>query len=644
MVMRFKYIWLLIPVFTIFFSSCEDYLDVPRETTEILEEDIFTSYLETKTYLNQVYQNIHQFAYTPGQNHVHNHYWLMYPMSASDEYIHPGYNNQSPLMPEELWYDVDYFTYRFADEAARHNHNFWPFWPSAWKAIRAASVLIANSQMITDATKQQIDQIVGQAYYGRAFTYHYLLITHGGMPYFTDPLSADDEFNFKRLSYHKTVNHIVADLDSAIKYLPVSWKTGGADPYANEDYGRYTSAAAKGLKGRVLLYDASPLSYYADELMGYSVGNNEQERWEKAAEACWEAIEFAEANGYGLLPGDSVSYRKIFRGEWATEEYLHTIIHNRELNGHGITSWTLERMFLPGILAGELSIRNRGVDVPQDMVDKFEVLQVDGSGNITRALPVDEARTEGFYNDQNPYVNRDPRFNYGVIYHGSVKHGYGAGGTDTTWNFSRDSRKPGKYNDDFDKNGTFQDNQSSYYTRKYWVGESQLQYNIRQPWPWIIMRMAELYLNYAEAANQAYGPSGSVTGAGLTALEAVNTIRNRVGMPDIDPLFSGEKEKLHERILNERAVELCFEFFHRYIDVRRWRIIETEEYQNTPHVMHITDTDDLVNFPTGYVYEIKPYEVNNVLYRRTFQLKHYFLPVSNNDVQKVPDFIQNPGY
>ncbi len=643
--MKYKYIiFSFIAIILFAFASCEDYLDVPRETNEILEEDIFSSYIETKDYLKQVYQYIHLLAYSPGQNHVHNPYWLMYPMAASDEYIHPGWNNRSPIMAEDLWFDVDYFTFRMADHGNRNSHNFYPIWGSAWDAIRAASVVAEKASLIQDATTEQINEIIGQALYARAFTYHCLLITHGGMPYFEYALSADDDFKFVRKSYHETVNMIVADLDAAAELLPASWIISGDDPYATQDYGRYTAAAAKGLKGRVLLYDASPLSYFADENMGYPVQYNQQERWERAAQATWEAIEFTEANGYGLLPGDSINYRKIFRGEWGTKEYLHTIIHNKELNGHNINSWTLQRMFLPGILVGSIDSRNRGVDVTQDMVDKFDAVQRNANGEIIRALPLEMARVQGFYNDQDPYADRDPRFSYNIIYHGSVKHGYGTEGTDARWNFRRDARMPGDFNDDFDKNSIYQDNQTSYYTRKYWVGESEVLYNIRQPWPWIIMRMAELYLNYAEAANQAYGPNGSAPFATMTALEAVNMVRNRVGMPNIDAAFSGSKQNLHERILNERAVELCFEFFHRFIDVRRWRIIETEAYQNSPNIMYITGSDDLENHPTGVRYEVRPWEVNNILYRRNFELKHYFLPVSRDDTQKVPAFRQNPGY
>lgn len=635
-------IWIIV-LPGLFATGCEEYLDVPRETTEISHEQIFTSYLETKKYMNQLYGKIHLFSHSPDQNYAHVGWWSMYPMAACDEYIQPGSRDGAPRMGEEWWFDVDQFYERFC-HPTRLDHNRWPFWISTWDAIRVACVVIKNAHLIQDAPQEKIDELIGQCYYGRAFTYWYLLAIHGGMPYITEPIGSDDDPSYERLSYHETVNRIVADLDSAAMYLPASWEIPGADPFATEDYGRYTSAAARGLKGRVLLFDASPLSYFADENMGYPVDYNKQERWEKAAIACWEAIEFAESHGYELLPGDSASYRRIFRGEWATGEYLHTVTNVDRSSGYNINSRELTSMFFPGAVVGAIYDKNRGVDVTQDMVDKFEAVEKDGIGNIVRALPIDEARDEGFYDDQDPYVNRDPRFRYNIIYHGSLKPGYGDGGSDTTWNFSRESIRPGFFNDDFDKNSPFQDNRSGYYTRKYWLGESEVLYNIREPWTWIIMRMAELYLNYAEAANQAYGPDGRAPGAGLTALEAVNIIRNRVGMPDVDPRYTGNKDLLHERILNERAVELCFEFISRYTDVRRWRIIESEEYQNTPNIIWITRADDPESYPTGYRYEVRPYEVNNIIYRRTYQLKHYFLPVSKADIQKASEFRQNPGY
>ena len=88
--------------------------------------------------------------------------------------------------------------------------------------------------------------------------------------------------------------------------------------------------------------------------------------------------------------------------------------------------------------------------------------------------------------------------------------------------------------------------------------------------------MPEVYLNYAEAVNEVYGPNGVAPGGTLTAVGAINLLRNRVGMPNVDAKYTGSKEDFRERIRNERAIELCFEGF-RYDDIRRWKTAHLEE-------------------------------------------------------------------
>ena len=150
---------------------------------------------------------------------------------------------------------------------------------------------------------------------------------------------------------------------------------------------------------------------------------------------------------------------------------------------------------------------------------------------------------------------------------------------------------------------------------------------------WVIMRYAEILLSYAEAMNEAYGPTGNV-GYRLNAVRALNQVRNRVGveMPAVPTAIS--KEELREKIRNERRVELAFED-HRFWDVRRWMIAEQEGVMS------------------GAMYGIKIYWINSspqefrytpYLYEnRTFTKKMYLHPFSTNEVNKGY-LIQNPGY
>lgn len=152
--------------------------------------------------------------------------------------------------------------------------------------------------------------------------------------------------------------------------------------------------------------------------------------------------------------------------------------------------------------------------------------------------------------------------------------------------------------------------------------------------------MAELYLNYAEAANEAYkAGDGIVSGATLSALDAVNAVRNRALMPDIDARFTSVYTKLRERILNERAVELCFEANHPFVDVRRWKLIETDDYRNTYKMMITPNPSGITaEHPTGYIYTKEFYE------KRHYDPNMYFFPIPLYDILKYPTFLQNPGY
>jgi hypothetical protein len=132
---------------------------------------------------------------------------------------------------------------------------------------------------------------------------------------------------------------------------------------------------------------------------------------------------------------------------------------------------------------------------------------------------------------------------------------------------------------------------------------------------------------YAEAVNEAYGPSGSAPG-GPAALEAVNMIRQRAGVPPVDARFLVSKESFREIIRQERAVELAFEG-HRWYDLRRWYVSHLPQYREKYELQ----------FDKDHTYFKK------VLFHTTvFEMKHYWLPFTNDQVTLYPEFKQNPGW
>jgi hypothetical protein len=157
-----------------------------------------------------------------------------------------------------------------------------------------------------------------------------------------------------------------------------------------------------------------------------------------------------------------------------------------------------------------------------------------------------------------------------------------------------------------------------------------------------IIRLAELYLNYAEAANEAYGPNGVAPGASLTALQALNRIRTRVGMPDVLAQFTTDKEKLRPRIKNERIIELCFEGFHYYCDIRRWG--------DAPSIMSGTlygiqavrlATPDPVNYPTGFRYTRVPLDADRQV---AWVDGMEYIPFIKSELAKMKNYVPNTAW
>ena len=149
--------------------------------------------------------------------------------------------------------------------------------------------------------------------------------------------------------------------------------------------------------------------------------------------------------------------------------------------------------------------------------------------------------------------------------------------------------------------------------------------------------MAELYLNSAEAANEAYGPNGSAGGLSMTALDAVNKVRNRAGMPDVLDKFTGDATLLRERIRNERCVELAFEGHHYYYDIRRWKI-SPQTMTQTLMGIYIEKGDVSNEYPRGRRYVRQPIPNNR---QANWKNAMYYLPFPAAEANKMKNFVNN---
>jgi starch-binding outer membrane protein, SusD/RagB family len=179
---------------------------------------------------------------------------------------------------------------------------------------------------------------------------------------------------------------------------------------------------------------------------------------------------------------------------------------------------------------------------------------------------------------------------------------------------------------------------TGYYMNKIWGGTSPKN-PITLPYTCPMIRLGELYLNYAEAANEAYGPNTAAPGATMTAVDAINKIRGRWTAAQLAPVqaqYSTSTAVFRKRIKNERNVELCFEG-HYFYDIRRWR--DADVTMNTPELGMVPEKVPVsATYPTGFKYT--RYPLTDDRQCRWYEAK-YYLPFTSADYYKMKKF--DPG-
>ncbi|MBU2886069.1 RagB/SusD family nutrient uptake outer membrane protein [Gilvimarinus agarilyticus] len=510
---------------------------------------------------------------------------------------------------------------------------FKGLWPLAWIGIRKANLGLANMDLMTDATQEERDLIEGQLLFFRGWFHFQLIQYFGGLPYVDALLPADEQLRLPRLSYQECAEKAAADLRMAADLLPVHWDetVAGSSTSGKNDL-RINKIMALGYLGKNLLWAGSPLMNF--ESTGSRTYNADY--CQRAAVAFAELIELCESGEapYSLVNFEDYSSLFYTAGQnWAYPGADEAIFRSPYLDAHNSTYGTATQ-YTPAILAGGdvkfLPTANyvnfygmaNGLPLPDD------VSQMDAASG---------------YDPQFPWRDRDPRFYHDIIYDGvQVVQG--------STNGQEELRYANLYS-----GGNYRDartgSRTGYLNYKFVPitvnnfdnGQSYGQaLNINVPY----MRLADIYIMYAEAATMGYGSAtGQAPGASLTAVDAINKIRDRAGVGEVDGQFLGSAEDFLEEVRRERAVELAFER-HRFNDLRRWLLLIEEPYtlktalsfdRPAAGMPTVEDTDDpsqnrVVNL------------VENVILERNFTEKHYWLPLKVADVSIYPELNQNPGW
>jgi hypothetical protein len=443
---------------------------------------------------------------------------------------------------------------------------------------------------VTYATRmQQLKFWRAEAKFLQAFFYFELVKRYGGVPIVDHKMDIKEDYDYmisaKRDSFSRCINYITTLCDTAAKYLPVK-----QTEVANTDWGVPTKGAALALKARTLLYAASDLYNQAgnsNPAIGYT-DSRRTERWIKAAIA----------NKALLNLMSQVPYS--FQSTYSALFLLKTVRSNEVIFERRYpASNTFETLNYPiGYQTGKT-----GTCPSQNLVDAYEM---SNGTSFDWSNPVMAA---------NPYASRDPRLLQTVIVNNSI------------WKAANVQLWQGGVNG----KPIYHASKTGYYLKKYVDESLNLTTGLTSAKQWIYFRLSEIYLNYSEAMNEAYGPTTTDT-LKISALQAINSVRTRAGiaMPALPVTLT--QEALRTKIRNERRVELAFED-HRYWDVRRWKVAENSLGAMVRGVNVLKDANG--------VFTYTPFDLE----KRVFDQKMYLYPIPQSEIVKGNgNMVQNPGW
>jgi len=483
-----------------------------------------------------------------------------------------------------------------------HNKGLWPL---AWYGIRKANQGLENIDKMT-GTEEEINTIKGQLLFFRGFFHFQLMSYWGGLPYIDHLLTSSETLNFPRLTYKETALKAAEDFEAAAKLLPDNWDNSTVGQATlNKNYQRINSSTALAYLGKDLLYAASPMMNEA------SGGSNDydQELCIRAASAFNKVIELSRD---GKSPYSLQTMENYHNNFWRLNNLpgRPEVIMAPPVYQASESRWSLTNMYVPPELGGEAKISAPAANY----VDNY---------GMANGLPIDDP--ESGYDPTHPWDNRDPRFYNDITYDGCKM--IQEGGGDDQYRYA-----------ELFTGGNLRNETSSSrtgYLMKKWICDGANKWD--NVWGNIVisapyLRLSDVYLMYAEATMYGYN-STSETGEGtMNAVDAINVVRERAGIPDLTAKYSASVESLKEALIRERAVEFAFEGI-RFMDLRRWNIAGQEKYLNKTSVEFTRGND-------GQILNLH----EKLVVKRVFQDKHKWLPLPTDQVNIYPSFGQNPGW
>lgn len=632
-------------------SSCQDYLDKEPDST-VSADDAFANFRNFQGFVEEIYNCIpdkEKCNYCPSWN------W------GDDEIFNPEADNrmthQVDLGNFRAWESTGNWLKRDGSSTSTNKFDHG-IWNHAWYCIRKCNLGLQNIDKFVTGSAEEKKLIEGQLYFFRAWWHEELMEYFGGMPYVDTFLGDNAEQRLPRLTYQECADKAAADFRKAADLLPINWdKTSAGLATQGKNELRINKIMALGYLGKTYLWAASPLMKNGAQAGASKNGKTydyDQEYAKKAAEAFGELLSLVETGQtqYALAEfkySDIYNHEKSADANSCFSDIFYTKKQNWKMPGSveaifrgpspdfNGSNWNTSKVFGPKVQ--KVVAHDNVIHQPTaNLVEAY------GMANGEPIYLVENGQyvlnPKSGFDPKHPFKNRDPRFYHDIVFDG----------------FKYLNGSPGQYADlqycQLYTGGNMRPienaSRTGYFIQKlvpHTCNEVDKDYDWGAAFHCYLpyMRLADIYLMYAEACAAFGGATGKSSNFGKTAEDAINTLRDRCGAGHVAPEFVADNHKFMDEVRREREVELSFEGF-RFCDLQRWLLL-TE----APYNQKFSQEFDRVESADFYKnHDPKDAEVANyrreLILTRNFDAKHYWFPLPIKETQISSEFKQNPGW
>ena len=534
--------------------------------------------------------------------------------------------------------------------------NFWEGLNGAkdiWQGIRDCNIFLENIQNVPDMQQAERDQWAAEVKFLKAYYHFFLMQLYGPIPLVRENLPIDasvEAVRIRREPIDVCVDYIVELIEEAQPHL----LNNPLQQIDRTEYGRITRMMAFGLKAKVLATAASPLfngnpdyADYIDPELGPLFNQTySAEKWERAMAAAKEAIDNAASIGLEIFyfrPGPTLNLSDITLYELNIREAFASRDANIDgeviwpnTNGNALQSALTPRTWNPAIFAStvlgaygptlqiaEMFYTENGLPINQDRTWDYAGRYEIREGDAQNGQYVKEG-----YETVRLHFHREPRFYANIGFDGGIWYGQGKYEEGDNWHLEiRGGGFTGPTLTDYHS-------PTGYYPKKPINYTNLLDGTTYRVTGYLfpILRLTDLYLLYAEAANEFNGPSEEV-------FEYLNIIRARAGIPTVQESWDNystqpgrynTKEGLRDIIRQERRIELNNES-QVYWDLLRWKTAENVLSQPMMGWDKRGATAEEFYQPTA-------------VFQRQFRKRDYFMPIREYELQRNENLLQSPGW